>query len=921
MDIEFELNEMPMKVTAQGYERLSDILRNQCGLTGTKIGCNAGDCGACSVLVDGDIVCSCLLAISQLQGLKVVTIEGLGGKKSEDSLASLQASFLYYGAAQCGICTPGMVMSAHSLLMQTPYPSREQVQDALGGVLCRCTGYAKIIDAVLNGTDFAKTRPKSEAGKNVGSSIPHLDGVAKITGRLDYGSDMIPNDALWIRVIRSPYHHADFHFGDLEMFCHENPGVSGFFHSAHILGQNQFGVIAAYAEQCVFAEKTVRFQGEAVAMLVGTIDAIQGIDFASLPIIWQEKTPLLTPAEAQDGGAVLLHQDRIGNVLIEGYVTRGDVQENMAKSDYRVKRSYETPFIEHAYIEPEAGWARRVGERIEIYGCTQAAQMDRDDIAKIMGLDRQNIRIVPTACGGGFGSKLDLSMQPYLAIAAWYLQKAVGIIYSRSESMKSTTKRHPSEITVEIGCDHQGKITAMDFVGIFNTGAYASWGPTVANRVPVHASGPYFIPHYQAKSVAIHTHTVPAGAFRGFGVPQAAIAQDCAFDELADQVGMDRLEFRLMNALDNGLPTVTGQVFSSGVGIKACLEALQEPYRRAISDARKFAHTTKNLHKGVGIGSCWYGCGNTALPNPSIIRIGIKAEGAIILHQGAMDIGQGSNTVIAQIAADALGVAVAQLQFIYGDTDLTPDAGKTSASRQTFVSGKAAKLTGEALRKKILDHVDVIGEARLQFARGKIIVHADGNQPLQSQYEIDLQKLPCDENEYVFSAQETYDPPTQALDENGQGAPYAVYGYGAQIVELTVDSGLGTIQLNKITAAHDVGRAINPLLVEGQIEGGSTQGIGFALMEKFISGRTENLHDYLIPTIGDVPEFENIIIEVEDAEGPYGAKGLGEHVLIPTAPAILNAIRDATGIAMRDLPVTPDKLYAEIYAQTKESKE
>jgi CO/xanthine dehydrogenase Mo-binding subunit len=433
----------------------------------------------------------------------------------------------------------------------------------------------------------------------------------------------------------------------------------------------------------------------------------------------------------------------------------------------------------------------------------------------------------------------------------------------------------------------------------------------VANRVPVHASGPYFTPNYAARSVAVHTHCPPSGAFRGFGVPQSAVAQECLYDELAAKLGIDRLEFRLGNALRNGQATVTGQVFAEGVGITACLEALRPAWDRAKAEARDANGQADGtgLRRGIGIASCWYGCGNTSLPNPSTIRIGVGSDGRVVLHQGAVDIGQGANTVIAQMAADALGVPVHSLALLGGDTDMTPDAGKTSASRQTFISGMAAKLAGESLRRMILRHANVSTAARIVVKPGAIEL-TDGGTVTG----IDLAQLETDEFGYVFCVEETYDPPTKPLDEKGQGEPYAVYGYGAQIMELSVDTLLGTVKLHRLTAAHDVGRAINPMLIEGQIEGGTAQGIGMALMENYIPGRTENLHDYLIPTFGDVPEVENIIVEVADAVGPYGAKGLGEHVLIPTAPAILNAIRDATGALVRDLPATPDKVRAAIKA-------
>ncbi len=896
------INGREAAVASAPHKRLSGVLREEFGLAGTKVGCDAGDCGACTVLVDGEPVCACLTAIGQVNGSKITTVEGLN---SNGSLSRLQEAFLQFGAAQCGICTPGMLMSAAALLAGTASPARSDVEDALGGVLCRCTGYAKIVDAVLFAAG-SNSVPVVDASRHaVGQPLRRVDGIPKVNGQERFGADGIPANAMMAKLIRSPHHRAAFELGDIDRFLETHPGMLAVMTAKDIPGANLHGVIPQFADQPVFAEAETRYRGEAVAMIVGEPGAIADLSVEHFPVSWQELPHALFCGEALATGASQLHVTRAGNIMVEGLVRKGNALAGLAEATHVIERSYSTPFIEHAYIEPEAGWAVRDGDTITIHASTQAPHMDRDAMAAIMDLPPEQVRIAPTACGGGFGSKLDISMQPYIALAAWKLRRPCGIVYTRQESMRSSTKRHPSEITLKAGCDDKGRITGFEFKGYFNTGAYASWGPTVANRVPVHASGPFYMTNYRAHSVAVHSNCPPSGAFRGFGVPQSAIAQECVFDELADAAGIDRLEFRLINALDNGLPTATGQVFDSGVGIKACLEALQEPWRQANRRAFDFNLTGSHLRKGVGLGTCWYGCGNTSLPNPSTMKIGIRPDGRIVLHQGAVDIGQGSSTVMVQIAADALGVPAAAISLQSADTAITPDAGKTSASRQTFVSGNASKLSGEALRASVLRHANVSDQAVIGID-GRTLVITDGN----SERRIDLGELVPDADGYVFKAQETYDPPTSPLDANGQGSPYAVFGYGAQMMELTVDTRLGTVQLDRVTAAHDVGRAINPLLVEGQIEGGVAQGIGMALMEDFQPGRTENLHDYLIPTIGDMPEVKSIIIEVPDPHGPYGAKGLGEHVLIPTAPAILNAIRDATGASIRHLPATPDKVLA-----------
>jgi CO/xanthine dehydrogenase Mo-binding subunit/aerobic-type carbon monoxide dehydrogenase small subunit (CoxS/CutS family) len=904
--IAFSVNGRKVEVQASPSMRLSRILRDHLGLTGTKVGCDAGDCGACTVLLNDDPVCSCLVAAGQAAGCEVVTVEGLA--KRPPLYDRLQKSFLAHGAAQCGACTPGMLVAATALMDRNLVPSEAEVMDAIGGVLCRCTGYRKIINAILDAETAVACSP--EAGSAVGQRLVRLDGKKKVEGTEIFGADETPADALGLRVIRSPHHRARFQFGDLDAFVRAHPGVGAVFTSKDVPGEDCYGVIARFADQPVFAHAEARFRGEAVAAIAGEASVLEALDPANFPIKWEELPPLKTVDEALAAGAPQIHAHRKNNVLVGGRVSCGDVEKALAVADIVVEGEYETGFVEHACIEPEAGFARRVGDTVEIQACTQSPYLDRDDIAKILGIAPEKVRIIPTAVGGGFGTKLDLSVQPFLALAAWKLNRPVRLVYSRTESMVSTTKRHPAYIRLRAGASRDGELTALDFAADFNTGAYSSWGPTVAARVPVHASGPYRVPNYRAITRAVHTNLVPAGAFRGFGVPQTAIAHEQLYDDLADRVGMDRLEFRILNALDNHSPTVTGQVLGEGVGIRACFEALRPKWQTARAQTVEFnAKANGPLRRGVGVAGMWYGCGNTSLPNPSTVRIGLKKDGRIALHQGAVDIGQGSNTIIAQICADAIGAPIAHVDLVSGDTAITPDCGKTSASRQTLVTGKAAYLAGRQLLNQILKMAGACDCATLQFGDGDVIVSEDAKK-----VSLALENLPLDSHGYVITSEATFDPPTSPLDENGQGIPYAVFGFGAHMAEVEVDTELGTVRVLTVTAAHDVGRAINPTLIEGQIEGGVAQGLGMALMEEFFPGKGENLHDYLIPSAGDIPPIESILIEDASSIGPFGAKGIGEQAVIPTAPAILNAIHDATGVRVRRTPATPDRVRAAILA-------
>lgn len=880
--VAFILNGTPVVTHPYSGARLSEVLREDLGARDVKVGCNAGDCGACTVLVGGAPVCACLMPAQRAEGQVVETVTSL---RTTPEGVALAERFTQAQAAQCGICTPGMMVAAVALLRVEPNPTERQVQDALGGVLCRCTGYRKIIEAVMGGG-----APATGLGE-VGSRAPRVDAAAKVDGTEAFGDDVAPDGALVVRVVRAPYAHAHFTLGDLAAV----PGVIAVLTAADVPGINLFGVIPGFVDQPVFAEKTARYRGEAVAAIVGAASDMRRLNLAQLPVEWEELPALSKVSEALAPGAELLHPERAGNIMCGGLVRRGDAGAALARADVVVSGQFETGFVEHAYIEPEAGYAEPTETGVTVRACTQAPVMDQEQTAAILGLPKEAVRMIPTAVGGGFGSKLDISVQPYVALAALKTGRACRITYSRSESMQATTKRHPSQITAHIGASRDGKICGMTFEGDFNTGAYSSWGPTVAVRVPVHASGPYLIHDYEAVSRGVFTHNPPAGAFRGFGVPQSAVAQECLFDDLALALDMDPLEFRIANALQAGDPTVCGQVFEQGVGIGACLEALRAPWEAAKMQRR----LSGTVRRGIGIAGGWYGCGNTGMGNPSTCKSGITADGRVVLHQGAMDIGQGANTVIAQIFAQALGVPLACVDLIGPDTDVTPDMGKTSASRQTFVSGNAARLSGAALRADVLRHCNAAADAEITL---------DGAALRVGLHRLDLSRMQPDAEGYVLRAQETYDPPTKPLDANGQGAPYAQFGYAAHMVVVEVDTRLGTVKPLRFVAAHDVGRAINPLLVEGQVHGGIAQGLGMALMEEYIPGRTENLHDYLIPTIGDVPPIETLIIEDPDAHGPYGAKGLGEHVLIPTAPAILNAIRDATGVAIRKLPATPARV-------------
>jgi aldehyde oxidoreductase len=894
------VNGKPHTYQGSPAKRLSDVLRDDLGLTGTKVGCNAGDCGACTVMIDGHQVCSCLTAVGQAAGRPVVTVEGL---QAHGTLSRLQTSFLKHGAAQCGICTPGMLMAATDLLAEVSKPDEQQVMDAIGGVLCRCTGYRKIVEAVLDATRTPDLPEVPEVGAAVGARSLKVDGVPKVDGTEKYGADYIPADALWLRVIRSPHARASFTLGDFSEVIRKY-SLERVFTAADV-PRNGFAIFDM-KDQPVLADGIVRYRGEAVVALLGPREAIEAVKPDELPIRYAAEEAVSGVIMAAAPGAKLVQADKPENVLIRGNVAKGDIATGFAAAAVTAEGLFQTSFVEHAYIEPEAGWGVRIGDRIEIHASTQAPYMDRDEVAGVMQLPPDRVRIVPTACGGGFGGKLDVSVQPLIALAAWNTDRPVALVYTRPESMASSTKRHPARIKAKFGAANDGKLVAVETDADFDTGAYASWGPTVANRVPVHASGPYHVPHVRNRSRALFTNAPPSGAFRGFGVPQAAIAHETLMDDLAGKLGIDRLEMRYINAIRAGDLTATSQKLEHSAGLAECIAALRPQWQALNAEVEAFNARRKSLRRGIGIGCMWYGLGNTSISNPSTMRIGLRGDGRVFFYNGAVDIGQGSNTIFVQIVADALGVAMDRIDYVMGDTDRTEDAGKTSASRQTFVSGKATQLAAQDLRAQILRLANAGEGAKLKFD-GAVLTVEDGGMVRR----LDLATLPrLNDDGDVLLGSGRFDPPTTMLDANGQGVPYATYGFAAQMALVEVDTELGTVKVKKIIAAHDVGKAVNPTQVEGQIHGGIAQGLGLALMEEYLPGRTENLHDYLIPTVGDVPEIEVIMIEDAEPLGPFGAKGVGEPGLVPTAPAILGAIRHATGVRVAEVPVLPHRLHA-----------
>jgi CO/xanthine dehydrogenase Mo-binding subunit len=678
------------------------------------------------------------------------------------------------------------------------------------------------------------------------------------------------------------------------------PGVARVFTHKDIPGKNRIGIISK--DQPVLADEKVRFTGDAIALVAANSVREAEQALGGISVEYEDLPSIFDPEEALDS-PTLIHAT--GNLLHQSNVIKGDIEKGFSEADLIIERTYQTSMLEHSYLEPDAGmaWIDEDG-RIAIFASTQNPHYDHRQIVDCLGVKPAQVRCIQPVTGGGFGGKLDITVQCFLALAVYHLRRPVQLKYLREEAYLATAKRHPLKMRYKTGAAQNGRLVAMEIDIIGDTGAYGSYGIAVAGRSAVHATGPYQVPHVKVTSRVVYTNHPFCGAMRGFGVPQVAFAHESQMDILAEELEMDPFEIRLLNALDRGSETSTGQILNASVGIKECLQAVY----KVREDAARVTPETGTL-LGNGIGAMWYGIGNTGVKNPASARVELDHEGRLILYTSAADIGQGSNTILSQIAASEMGIDIKDIKRIRGDTTVTPDAGATSASRQTYISGNAVRLATAQLRKLVLESASQflqIPAEDLAIEDGYIKYEKNGK-TVTSLEEVAARSF---SEGNPLTAEGYFDPPTTSLDpETGRGTPYATYAFACQMADVQVDPETGVVEVLRVVAAHDVGKAVNPSSVEGQIAGGVAMGIGFALMEEFVPGQTLSMSEYMIPTVLDTPAILPIIVEDPEPTGPFGAKGVGEPALIPTAPAILNAIAQALGERIYNLPANHKRVF------------
>jgi len=902
--ISLYVNGVERRVQVGARTSLLEVLREQLGLTGTKNGCGQGHCGACTVLVDGEAVRSCIYLARRAAGRSVCTIEGLEGRDP------LQKAFVEQGAVQCGFCTPGMILAARGLLLRNPRPTRREILEALEPNLCRCTGYSSIVRAILQASGQPVPPPPTAPSsplQAVGRPLPRPDAWAKVTGSARYAADLHFEGMLHAAVLRSAHPHARV-LGIATERARALPGVVAVLTAEDIPGRRVHGIVRHDWPVLVGVGETVRYLGDALAIVVAETREAAERARAAIEVTYEVLPGVFSPQEALAESAPRLHEG--GNLLKKIEVRKGDVVRGLQEASEVVEETFHTPTVEHAFLEPEAAVALPPAspeEPLVLYVGSQIPFADREQVAASLALPLERVRIVQTTVGGAFGGKEDISVQIHAALAAYHTGRPVRLVLSREESIRVHPKRHATTIHLRVGATYEGKLTAVQVEIWGDVGAYASLSEAVMTRAATHAAGPYVVPNVSVDCFAVYTNNPPSGAMRGFGVPQVTFAMETALDMLAERLGMHPLELRRRNALHVGAVTATGQLLRDSVGfpetierVDAAVRAMGEEVLRPSAPHRRrgwgYACNLKNVGLGGGI------------PDSAGATVAVDEEGRVEVRIGAAEIGQGVVAIAAQIAAEVLGVPLERVDLIVGDTALTPDGGATTASRQTFITGNAVRLAAEQVRAILAAAASEELQTppdRLRFLGGKIESPAGQSLPLGA-----AARLAAQEGRPACSTQIYTPPPTTPLGEPGDD--HFAYGFATQAALVEVDPETGEVEVLRVVAAHDVGRAVNPQAVVGQVEGGVMMGIGYALSEELLLEeghiRNPDLRRYRVPRAPRTPEVIPILVEAPSAEGPFGAKGVGEITSIPTAPAITNAIYAAVGARITRLPATPERI-------------
>jgi aldehyde oxidoreductase len=910
--VQFVVNDNEVKVDVPPDMNLMQFLRREMGLVGTKNGCESGHCGTCTVIIDGAARRACLVKMKKVNGAKVETIEGLS--KNSD-LHPLQQAFIETGAVQCGYCTPGMIMTGKALLDSDPEPTLEEIKAALKSNrnLCRCTGYVSIFEAIQLAAERMAGRGSLEVHPEARELIsnPQLreEAIKKVTGTCRYADDIEMDGMLYGVILWAAHPHAKIISIDTSA-AEAVDGVVMVLTAKDIPGKNQAGLIVR--DQPAIADKKTRYIGDSLASVFAETLEIAEIARDKIQVEYEVLPGVFSPQEAAKPDAPRVHDD--GNLVKHAAIVRGDVDQAFAMCEVVIEGSYSTPFVEHAFLEPESAIALPDGDGgVVLQIGSQTIFDDRTQLSEILGLPESKIRVIQAAQGGSFGGKEDLILQQHLTLAALRTDRPVKITLTREESLRVHPKRHPAWIRYKTGADKDGHILAIEADIILDAGAYTSLSIDVLENTVVFAAGPYYVPYLRIEGNAWYTNNVPCGAMRGFGVNQVAIGLEQQIDAMARALDIDPFEFRTINAVVAGLPTGADHVLEEGVdGIKETIQAAQQVFHQtelpAEADGKQIGVGVASAVKNVGYG---HGIAESAR---AIVRL--NSSGEVQLCVTHHEYGQGGWAGQIKIASNELGLPVEQIEITNPDTAVTPRTGPTTASRQTFLTGNAVVLACRALKEEVFGRaaevLDVAPEG-LSLQGSRVIAKESGN-------EVELKELG---EQFVVEKRYNSPPTDQMLEDESSHygesdfrslVTHVMYSYTTQVAIVEVDPKTGAVKVLKIIAANDVGKALNPQVIKGQIAGGVMMGLGYALSEHFQIDQginlTDSLHKARVPTADTTPEIIPVIVEVPHPFSPQGLKGFAEAPSLATAPAILNAIFDAVGVRIRDIPADKEKVRA-----------
>ncbi|MBK6326511.1 MAG: selenium-dependent xanthine dehydrogenase [Chloroflexi bacterium] len=827
---------------------LLTYLREHEGITTPKDGCAPqAACGCCAVDLNGKAVLSCVTTMQKAADGQITTTDGLGEYRQK----VYANAFVEKGGVQCGFCIPGIVMQSNALINKNPEPSREEIAKALTPHLCRCTGYKKIIDAVEYAAAAIRKEeeiPPPNGNGRVGSRLPKYKAQDLVLGRHNYVDDIKLEGMLYGALRFSDHPRARVLSIDTRE-AEKMAGVVRVVTAVDVPGDRIIGLIRQDWPLMVAIGETTRYIGDVLAGVVAESEKIARQAVELIKVEYEVLEPLIDMHKALLPGAPLIHEN--GNKLSRSYTSRGSVDEARAKSAFIAQSEFETQWIEHGFMETEAAIAYPANDGLEMLSQGQGVYDDRIQIAKLLGLPLEKVRVIMVPNGGGFGGKEDLTVQGHAALMAHLLDAPVKVRLTRDESIMMHPKRHPIWMDYEIGCDADGMLTFVRVKFLGDTGAYASVGMKVLERSAGHATGAYNLPVTDVEAIAVYTNNVPCGAMRGFGVNQAIFGLESLIDDLCEQGGFDRWQFRYDNALQDGNMTATGQVIEAGAGARATLLAVKDEFYAA-----KYAGLACGL-KNTGIGN--------GMPDASSAQVTIAAPDRVIVDHGWTEMGQGVNTVAQQVVATETGIDPRLIEVVI-DTAANQEAGMTTASRATSLVGNALIDACKQLKEDLKTHT--LAELVGNTYRGEWVV--------------DWTTKPGAMVEKVYT--------------------HYSYSYATQLVILDDDG-----QVKKITAAHDAGKIFNPTLFEGQLEGSLHMGLGYAISEELVmvNGRPKStrLRQMGILRAKEMPEMEIIGVEVPDPYGPYGAKGVGEIGLVPTAGAVANALYQFDGVRRTKLPM------------------